>query len=240
LGITSIPRTLCYLGTGTVFVGSTYGDAQLIRLSEEPDDEGCCVEVLEEYVNIGPITDMCVVESGTQGQSQLVLCSGAYKDGSLRVVRAGIGINEQASIEAPGIKGLWRLAAGSPHDKFLVQSFIGETRVLMFEGEELGEAEIAGFATEQSLFCSDVAGACLLQVTPSAARLVCATSLELLDSYHCDSTISVAVAQGAHAVLASSGGKVSAWEPHASSDALLSHLTRLHPKTILKLTPLLS
>jgi len=32
-----------------------------------------------------------------QGPAQLVTCSGTYKDGSLRVVRNGIGITEQVS-----------------------------------------------------------------------------------------------------------------------------------------------
>jgi DNA damage-binding protein 1 len=36
-------------------------------------------------------------------QGQVVTCSGAFKDGSLRVIRNGIGINEQATIELPGI-----------------------------------------------------------------------------------------------------------------------------------------
>lgn len=36
-------------------------------------------------------------------------CSGAYKDGSLRVVRNGVGINDQAVLELPGIKRVWSL-----------------------------------------------------------------------------------------------------------------------------------
>ena len=36
---------------------------------------------------------------------QLVTCSGAYKEGSLRIIRNGIGIHEHASIDLPGIKG---------------------------------------------------------------------------------------------------------------------------------------
>jgi hypothetical protein len=55
------------------------------------------VEVLERYVNLGPIVDFCVVDLERQGQGQVVTCSGAYKDGSLRVVRNGIGINEQVN-----------------------------------------------------------------------------------------------------------------------------------------------
>lgn len=41
----------------------------------------------------------------------------------------------------PGIKGLWSLRAteSSAFDKYLVQSYIGETRVLSIEGEEMGE-----------------------------------------------------------------------------------------------------
>ena len=61
----------------------------------QPDTNGSYVEVLERYVNLGPIVDFCVVDLERQGQGQVVTCSGAYKDGSLRVVRNGIGINEQ-------------------------------------------------------------------------------------------------------------------------------------------------
>jgi len=39
------------------------------------------------------------------GVSQLVTCSGAYKEGSLRIIRNGIGIHEHASIDLAGIKG---------------------------------------------------------------------------------------------------------------------------------------
>jgi hypothetical protein len=41
----------------------------------------------------------------------------------------------------PGIKGLWSLrpSSNTVFDKFLVQSYIGETRVLSIEGEEMGE-----------------------------------------------------------------------------------------------------
>ena len=47
------------------------------------------------YVNLGPIIDLCVVDLERRGQGQVVTCSGAFKDGSLCIVRNGIGINEQ-------------------------------------------------------------------------------------------------------------------------------------------------
>ena len=43
----------------------------------------------------------------TQGQGQLVTCSGAFKEGSLRIIRNGIGIHELASIDLPSIKGMF-------------------------------------------------------------------------------------------------------------------------------------
>jgi DNA damage-binding protein 1 len=35
----------------------------------------------------------------------MVTCSGAFQDGSLRVVRNGIGVHEAASMELPGDRG---------------------------------------------------------------------------------------------------------------------------------------
>lgn len=80
------------------------GEIQLIKLNLQPDAKGCYVEVLERYVNLGPIVDFCVVDLERQGQGQVVTCSGAYKDGSLRVVRNGIGINEQVSSPCPSVE----------------------------------------------------------------------------------------------------------------------------------------
>jgi DNA damage-binding protein 1 len=94
-GTTSISETLSYLDNGVVFVGSAYGDSQLIKLTSVPDESGSSVEVLDTHMNIGPVLDMCVVASERQGQCHVVTCSGAYKDGSLRVIRSGIGIHEQ-------------------------------------------------------------------------------------------------------------------------------------------------
>lgn len=98
LGVTSIPETISFFNQGVVFVGSLFGDSQLVKLLAEKDEHGSCVEVLEVYPSTGPILDMCLVESEKSGgQRQLVTCSGAYKDGSLRIIRSGIGLQEQAS-----------------------------------------------------------------------------------------------------------------------------------------------
>ena len=67
---------------------------------------GSPVEVLETFTGLGPICSMCVVDLDRQGQCQIVTCSGVMRDGSLRVVRNGVGINEQAAVELPGVSSL--------------------------------------------------------------------------------------------------------------------------------------
>ncbi|WOL18645.1 DNA damage-binding protein 1 [Canna indica] len=212
LGETSVASTISYLDNAVVYVGSSYGDSQLIKLNLQPDAKGSYVEVLERYVNLGPIVDFCVVDLERQGQGQVVTCSGAYKDGSLRIVRNGIGINEQASVELQGIKGLWSLRSSTndPYDTFLVVSFISETRVLaMNMDDELEESEIEGFCAEvQTLFCQNAIDDQLVQVTANSVRLVSSTTRELLHEWNAPSgySVNVATANACQVLLATGGG----------------------------------
>ena len=52
---------------------------------------------------------------GPPGQCQVVTCSGAFKDGSLRVIRSGIGIKEQVAMDQAGIKGALHMVTRLPH-----------------------------------------------------------------------------------------------------------------------------
>eukprot|EP00960_Hanusia_phi_P003968 116510-Hanusia_phi.AAC.2 len=186
LGETSSAKTITYLDSGVVFIGSCFGDSQLIRLHPDKDENDSNIEVLESFTNLGPIQDFCVVDLERQGQGQVVTCSGTLKDGSLRVVRNGIGINEQAAVELPGIKGLWSLRESieAQYDKYLIQSFVNETRVLEIADEELSETEIDGFDhNAQTIFCSNVLGDCLLQITEVSLRLVSTKSKQLLKEW---------------------------------------------------------
>lgn len=114
LGEISTPECITYLDNGVLFIGSRLGDSQLVQLNTKPDDNGSYVMVMESFTNLAPIVDMCVVDLERQGQGQLVTCSGAFKEGSLRIIRNGIGIQEHGSIDLPGIKGMWALNVASP------------------------------------------------------------------------------------------------------------------------------
>jgi hypothetical protein len=91
------------------------------------------------------------------------------KEGSLRIIRNGVGIQEQATIdELPGIKGMWtlRIDGSLEYDNTLVLAFVGQTRVLSLSGEELEETDIPGFVGDElSLHCANVAHGQVIQVS---------------------------------------------------------------------------
>ncbi len=172
-GEASIATALAHLGEGLVFVGSCFGDSQSIQLAEGADAEEH--EVVASYSSLSPIVDMAVMDLDRQGQCQLVTASGAYKDGSLRIVRSGIGIDEHAVVPLPGIKGMWALQkeTGAEFDTYLVQSFNAETSVLAIQDEELSEVDIAGFQSGvATLHCNTLQGNVLVQVTREKAAFV--------------------------------------------------------------------
>lgn len=216
LGHTSCASSISYLDNGVVFIGSAFGDSQLIKLNPEKDALGNYIEVLDTYDNLGPIMDMCVADLDRQGQGQAVTCSGCSKDGSLRIIRNGIGINENAAIELAGIKGMWSLRPSSTnHDKFLVQAFISETRVLAFEEDEdgdsqLAEGEIVGFQVGCTLFCGCVSGNMAMQATERGVVLICCDSLQAIDKWDPPAGLNITVASGnsSRVVLALGGGNL--------------------------------
>ena len=185
LGETTIPECMTYLDNGYVYIGSRLGDSQLVRLNVEQDESGSYVTIVDTFTNLGPIVDMVVVDLERQGQGQLVTCSGAFKEGSLRIIRNGIGIHELASIDLPSIKGMWPLKLGSNAknlDNTLVLSFVEQTRVLTLLGEEVEETEIPGFLSDQQTFYTgNVEFKQVVQVTPKSVRLVNAESKQLVE-----------------------------------------------------------
>ncbi|TMW57264.1 hypothetical protein Poli38472_003189 [Pythium oligandrum] len=211
LGETSVASCLSYLDNGVVFVGSSFGDSQLIKLNPESDESGSYITVLDTYVNIGPITDFCVMDLDRQGQGQIVTCSGADKDGSLRVIRNGIGINEQATAELPGIKGMWALRESftSEHDKYLVQSYVSEIRILAIgDDDEMEEREIPSFLNVKTLYCRNLYGDTWLQVTETEMRVVDSHNFSVCSTWSPPTGARITVASGnpTQVVAATSGG----------------------------------
>uniref|UniRef100_A0A915B6F3 DNA damage-binding protein 1 n=1 Tax=Parascaris univalens TaxID=6257 RepID=A0A915B6F3_PARUN len=171
LGETSIPECIVYLDNGVVFIGSRFGDSQLVRLRSEPCPDGSYISLMDTYVNLAPIRDMVVINA--DGQQQVITCSGAFKDGSLRIIRNGIGIEELASVELPGVKALFSLNVESELDDYLVVGFVDETHILKISGEELEDTQLPGFSTtEQTLWAGRVGSGAIAQITPLKVVLI--------------------------------------------------------------------
>lgn len=174
LGETNIASSICYLDSGIVFIGSSMGDSNLVKLhAQKLEETGSYVELIDSMPNIGPIVDFSVVDLDRQGQGQIVTCSGGGRNGSLRIIRNGIGFNGQASIELSGVKGIWSIPRDG-NDSFLILSFIHETRVLGLNmEEELDELEIPALdSSSTSIYCSHVEDGVFLQVTPTQIRTI--------------------------------------------------------------------
>ncbi|KAJ3288595.1 DNA damage-binding protein 1a [Borealophlyctis nickersoniae] len=177
LGEVSQPSAIEYLDNGHVYIGSHFGDSQFIALSTEQDAQGNYVEVKQEFPNLAPISDFCVVDPEGQGQGQIVACCGANKDSSLRVIRNGIGIEEHGELEdVRELKGLWSLkpTLGAEIHDTLVMSFIDETRIYSMDDGVLSPLEdTGGFRIDEStVCCANVLGDQFVQVTTSSVVLI--------------------------------------------------------------------
>ena len=174
LGETAIADNMTYIDNGVVFIGSKLGDSQLIKLCTEANENGSFINILETYTNLGPILDMLVVDIEKQGQGQLITCSGGHRNGSLRIIRSGIGIHESANIELPGVKALWPLKlASSEFDDHLILSFYSYTKIFSFFDEEFEDVEYDGFdLSNQTIHCANVSFNQIVQITSTSVRLI--------------------------------------------------------------------
>jgi DNA damage-binding protein 1 len=200
------------LDQGHVFIGSKFGDSQLIKLRNKPVD-GSYVEVLSEWTNIGPIVDFCVIDIDQQGDSQLLTASGGMKNGSLRIIRNGVGIEEQASLDLDGVKQMWSLKKqfSSKFEKYLVMSFIGETRLLGIEDENLSEIDTLPFdQTVPTIACGTMLSNIHIQITSTFIRSVDCESFKILDEWKSpkDSSINLASINPTQIVVSLSNGEL--------------------------------
>lgn len=209
LGEISIPECITYLDNGVLYIGSRHGDSQLVKLSSTANENGSYVIPMETFTNLGPILDICVVDLERQGQGQMITCSGSFKEGSLRIIRNGIGIQEHACIDLPGIKGMWALKLGiedTTFDNTLVLAFVGHTRILTLTNEEVEETEVSGFLSDrQTFFCGNVDYNQIIQITSSSARLIQTASGTLANEWKPmdDGRISVVACNNSQLVCAS-------------------------------------
>ncbi|SAL95103.1 hypothetical protein [Absidia glauca] len=137
LGQVSAFSSAVHLGVDMLYLGSSQGDSYLARLDLK--NPASPLEVVDEYPSLAPILDFCVYDLDKQGRQTLVCCSGAYNDGSLRIVQSGVDFVERVTIPiSSDIKQVWSLNSGALPDKsqhdILVLSNNLSTRLLFHRG----------------------------------------------------------------------------------------------------------
>lgn len=187
LGKTSRASCLVYMNK-MIFVGSHYGDSQLWKVNLEDDSGDKILQLAQVLHNVAPVLDFAVMDMGNRegdsqlgnayssGQARVVTGSGVHKDGSLRSVRSGVGLEDIGILgDLQDVRGVFSLKSyGSEKVDTLAVSFLTETRVFKFDAvgevEEL-EAFEGFFFGHQTLLAVDLANGRRLQVTTAAAIL---------------------------------------------------------------------
>ncbi|KAK8051953.1 hypothetical protein PG993_003338 [Apiospora rasikravindrae] len=185
IGITSRANRLEYLGDNLLFVASHYGNSQLFRV----DPNNYTLDLVQELTNISPVLDFTIMDMGNRegeeqtvneyssGQARIVAGSGVHKDGSLRSVRSGVGLEDVGILaDMDNIRSLFpiRTGASSKCDTLLV-SFLTETRAFAFSAsgdiEEVEEFKGTSL-NEQTLVAQNLSDGRLIQVTLAACGLL--------------------------------------------------------------------
>ncbi|KAI0567462.1 Mono-functional DNA-alkylating methyl methanesulfonate [Gracilaria domingensis] len=220
LGETSTACCISYLDSAFAFIGSHTGDSQLVRLRRERSKEtGSFVEVVQTYSHLGPILDFCIVKGMgylRHGQGQVVTCSGQGKDGSLRIIRNGIGISEHAAEELPGIKDMFSLRRhiDNRYDSYLLQSFTSATRTLeLISADEMAPAIVPGFDEDTpTLYAANMEGDIMVQVTTKGVQVTDAVTMTAQPTLSwappANMRISVASGNTHQLLLATTGGNL--------------------------------
>ncbi|CAG9324331.1 unnamed protein product [Blepharisma stoltei] len=136
LGRCSMASSISYLDNNYLFIGSSFGDSQLIRVLTERQ-ENSFLSVEQKYQNIGPILDFKVIEGERKGLCNIISCSGYNLDGSLRLVNKGISVTVENQMEIGNVIGLFTLQVEDSDFTHIVLSFIDATRILKIQDEAL-------------------------------------------------------------------------------------------------------
>lgn len=189
IGHTSRATELAYMSDGFLFVASHYGDSQLLKIDLITEDSEQRVQLAQVIPNIGPIMDFAVMDMGNRGddnqlgneyssgQARIVTGSGVYKDGSLRSVRSGVGLEDVGILaDLEHTRGMFSLKSyGSQKSDILVVSFVTETRVFKFDAQG-GVEEVESFwgmtLDCQTLVAMNLPNGQLLQVTTAGVSLI--------------------------------------------------------------------
>ncbi|KAJ6780357.1 hypothetical protein PWT90_06552 [Aphanocladium album] len=210
--LTSRASSLVYMGDGMLFLASHHGDSQLLQI----DIDSRIMYPIKLLSNNAPILDFAIMDMGNRegdnqqgnvfssGQARIVAGCGAYRDGSLRSIRSGVGLEDHGILdEIQNTKGLFTIKSyGSEKVDTLIASFVMETRVFRFgtEGDIEEVYEFSGMNLEaETLVARNLPNGNLLQITTNDVAVLDLENGMKISSWTNDS--------GGEVTAASSNGK---------------------------------
>lgn len=136
-GQVSSPEALVYISDRFIYLASHYGDSQLLRITalDSALAQDCQPEVVVNYPNLAPISDVCVIDQNEGCDHQLVTCSGAYQDGSLRIVTHGITLTDLGMLPITGAEHIWSIDTPHSPQVTLIVGFRNQTRFLTIQND---------------------------------------------------------------------------------------------------------
>eukprot|EP01119_Soliformovum_irregulare_P015210 TRINITY_DN424_c0_g1_i1.p1 TRINITY_DN424_c0_g1~~TRINITY_DN424_c0_g1_i1.p1 ORF type:complete len:1199 (+),score=332.07 TRINITY_DN424_c0_g1_i1:182-3778(+) len=133
------------------------------------------LSVLDEPMSMSPITDIKVVDLMEEQTPQIYALCGRGPRSSIRVMRHGLAVNEQAASELPGNPAaIWtvKTSAAEAYDKYIVVSFSNATLILSI-GADVEEAHNTGYlTTTHTLHMANIGEDGAIQVHTSGIRHV--------------------------------------------------------------------
>ncbi|TYK25370.1 pre-mRNA-splicing factor RSE1 [Cucumis melo var. makuwa] len=132
--------------------------------------------------NIAPILDMSVVDKHDEKQDQMFACCGMAPEGSLRIIRNGISVENllRTSPIYQGITSIWtiKMKLSDAYHSYLVLSFVEETRVLSVGLSFIDVTDSVGFQSDTcTLACGLLDDGLLVQIYQNAVRVCLPTKI---------------------------------------------------------------
>jgi len=199
--------TLVHMGNGVLFLGSHHGDSQLLYVNVEGDPASAIrlIDAPPALSNNAPILDFVIMDlanrdgepqagsSFSSGQTRLVAGCGAEKDGSLRSIRSGVGLEDLGLLDQfNNVRGLFPLKSyASEKTDVLVVTTLFDTRIFKFTGDGSIEELMAfqGMVFDQeTLLAANLPSGKLLQVTPDSVLVLDPESGVALDRWNAEET----------------------------------------------------
>ncbi|CAO3646922.1 unnamed protein product [Cunninghamella blakesleeana] len=182
---TSVCTSIICLGSNLIYIGSKQGDSVLKKIIEE--NKKLNLVTIENFPNLGPISDFCHYDLNKQGRQTMVCCSGVNNNGSLSVVQNGYDFYEVAFIPIGGVQKVWSLSLNESetilgYGKIMIMSMINSTRVFYYKNNSsngLKEERLSNILdlTQPTILFSHLDNGNVLQITPFKIQIK-----KLLDS----------------------------------------------------------